>query len=141
MDGFRAMAAACGSLVQRPVLPPVSCNATVTVVGLRVYSQRKLTAWRGFACEQHADQLVAPRRLLPRDEEVLRRRRERETALLAGRAWDGPEEGPLARGRDAERLVARAQAWAARYPLRTGPQQGVRVAGADVGSDWVRGPD
>lgn len=118
MDAFRAMAAGCGGLVHHDGTGPSACTAPPTAAGLRVYAQRRLAVWLGFACNSHAHQLVAPRPLLDRDREVLRRRREREATLLAGRAWNGEEEGPLARGRDAARLVARAEAWAKRHPLQ-----------------------
>jgi hypothetical protein len=34
---------------------------------------------------------------------------------LSGRQWAGKSEGPLARGREADELIARAEAWAARH--------------------------
>lgn len=118
MDGgFQAMAVGCGALVPRDTLGPSGCTGTVTAVGLRLYSLRRSTVWLAFACEEHLGQLLAPRRLLPRDREALLRRRERQRLLLARQVWHGEVEGPLARGRDAERLAARAQAWAARHPL------------------------
>jgi hypothetical protein len=68
----------------------------------------------GFACGHHADQLIAARPLLPRDRDVLERRCEKHRTEVAGRRWTGEQEGPLARGAAAERLVERAKAWAER---------------------------
>jgi hypothetical protein len=71
--------------------------------------------WPGFACDRHADELIAPQRLLPRDRDVLDRRRDRRRTESAGRRWAGEQEGPLARGAAAVRLVERAKAWAAAH--------------------------
>ena len=116
-DGFRAMTAGCGGLLHRDPSGPTPCPGEVIAVGLRLYTFRRSTVWLAFGCEQHLDQLIAPRRLLPRDHETLLLRRDRQRLHRAGRTWFGDEEQPLARGRDAERLVARAQAWAARHPV------------------------
>ena len=64
----------------------------------------------------HADDLIAPRELLPRDRDALNRRRDKRRTQLAGHCWAGEQEGPLARGAAAERLIDRAQAWAERHP-------------------------
>ena len=69
----------------------------------------------GFACAQHVDQLTAARALLPRDRDVLDRRRDKRRTQLAGHRWAGEQESPLARGAAAERLIERAKAWAERH--------------------------
>jgi hypothetical protein len=53
--------------------------------------------------------------MLPRDWDVLERWRDRHRTEMAGKRWAGEQEGPLARGAAAERLVERAQAWAAAH--------------------------
>jgi hypothetical protein len=80
------------------------------------YAAHGRTVWLGFACQQHAELLVAPRALIPRDCDALHRRREQHRTVLAGQRWAGELEGPLARGAAAERLIERAQAWAHRHP-------------------------
>jgi hypothetical protein len=37
---------------------------------------------------------------------------------MAGKRWAGEQEGPLARGAEAERLIERAKAWAEMHPPR-----------------------
>ena len=109
MAAFRTMAAGCGGIVHRGLLGPTHCEAEPTVAGLW-YAANGRTAWLGFACDRHADQLIAARPLLPRDRDLLNRRRDRHRTELAGRRWAGEQEGPLARGAAAERLVERAKA-------------------------------
>jgi hypothetical protein len=111
---FHVMEAGCGGVVHHDLLAPTSCQAQPTVAGLW-YSAHGRSVWLGFACDRHADELIAPRRLLPRDRDVLDRRRDRRRTELAGRRWAGEEEGPLARGAAAVRLVERAKAWAAAH--------------------------
>ena len=111
---FYVMAAGCGGIVNRGMLGPTHCQSEPTVAGLW-YATRGRTAWLGFACDRHADQLIAPRLLQPRDKDVLIARRSRHRAELAGERWAGEREGPLARGAAAERLVASAKAWATRH--------------------------
>ena len=115
-EPFRVMAAGCGGFVHHDLTAPTACVQTPTVAGLR-YSARDRTAWLGFACDSHADQLIAARRLLARDRDVLRAREARERTELDGRRWAGLRDGPLARGRAADDLVARARAWADQHPL------------------------
>jgi len=103
-EPFQVMAAGCGGCWRAPM-----------VAGLR-FSERDRTAWFGFACDRQAAQLIAPCALLPRDRDVLNRRRDREATELSGRRWAGEREGPLARGRDAVTLVERARTWAAAHP-------------------------
>lgn len=115
MPGFHVMAAGCGGIIDHDLLPPSGCSARPTVAGLW-FAAHGRTARLGFACDQHADELIAPRPLLPRDRDVLERRRDRGRTERAGRRWAGEQEGPLARGAAAERLVERAKAWAKQHP-------------------------
>jgi hypothetical protein len=112
------MAAGWGGMVFRGMQGPTPCGREPVVAGLW-YAAYGRTVWLGFACEQHAGQLVAARALLPRDRDTLHRRRDRHRPELAGRRWAGEQEGPLARGAAAERLIERAQAWAQRHPNDT----------------------
>lgn len=109
MGAFRVLAAGCGGYREKGA---VECRAEPTVVGLRLIRAGgdHRAAWRGFACDEHAEQLIAARPLLPRDRDVLARRRRMQ--LVSGRAAGEPE-GPLARGREADLLIERALAWAA----------------------------
>ncbi len=116
-EPFQVMAAGCGGIVHHDVTAPTACKAAATSAGLR-YSEQDRTVWLGFACDVHADQLIAARALLPRDRDVLRTRQDRERTELDGKRWAGLRDGPLARGRAAEQLVARAQEWAAAHPLQ-----------------------
>lgn len=113
---FRVMAAGCGGYVHHDVLAPSACVKEPTVVGLVPVGrpEHRRAVWLGFACDVHADHLVAPRALLPRDRDVLARRRDERRVQLAGHRWAGEREGPLARGAEADRLVERAREWAAR---------------------------
>lgn len=118
-EPFQVMAAGCGGYVHHDLTAPTACAATPIVAGLR-YSARDRTVWLGFACDTHADQLIAARPLLPRDRDRLRTRQDRERTELDGKRWAGLRDGPLARGRAAEQLVARARVWAAAHPWRPG---------------------
>jgi len=111
---FHVMEAGCGGVVDHDTLAPTNCQAEPTVAGLW-YAAHGRTVWLGFACHRHAPELIAPRPLLPRDRNVLERRRDRHRTQMAGRRWAGEQEGPVARGAAAERLVERAKAWAAAH--------------------------
>jgi hypothetical protein len=111
---FHVMHAGCGGMVRRGRQCPEHCHAEPTVAGLW-FAVHGRTVWLGFACDQHAADLIAARPLLSRDRDVLDRRRDKRRTQLAGRRWAGEEEGPLARGAAGERLVARARAWAERH--------------------------
>lgn len=118
-EPFQVMAAGCGGYVHQIVTGPSACESEPTVVGLLMYRAGRTgrrAAWRGFACDAHADQLLAARALLPRDRDVLARRRENQRVQIAGRRWAGEQEGPLARGAEADRLLAQALSWAAAHP-------------------------
>lgn len=118
MGPFRTLAAGCGGYVHYAVMPPSSCLGEPTVVGLVMVGKpgRRRAVWRGFACDAHADRLLGARPLLPRDRDVLARRREAQRVEVAGERWAGEREGPLARGAEADELVARAVAWVAAHP-------------------------
>ena len=109
MTAFHVLAAGCGGMVFRGMQGPTHCGREPVVAGLW-YAAHGRTVWLGFACEQHAGQLVAARALLSRDRDTLHRRRDRHRAELAGQQWAGEQEGPLARGAAAKRLIERAQA-------------------------------
>ena len=85
---------------------PRQCSGAVRYAGLRVGGQ-PVEAWLAFACEQHRDELIAPRELLDRDCVVLDDWREREQRALNGKGWDPPQ--PLAVGAAARELVRRAE--------------------------------
>jgi hypothetical protein len=114
MAAFHVAAAGCGGIVHRGLLGPTSCEAKPIVAGLW-YAAHGRTAWLGFACDRHADQLIAARSLVPCDRDVLGRRRDRHRTEIAGKRWAGEQEGPLARGAAAEPLVEHANAWAERH--------------------------
>lgn len=101
-------------MVYRGGQGPVHCGADPTRAGLW-FAAHGRTVWLAFACDQHADDLIAARPLLPRDRDALNRRRDKRRTELAGHRWAGEQEGPLARGAAAERLVERAKAWAEQH--------------------------
>ena len=115
MAAFHTMAAGCGGVVHRGLIGPTGCEAEPAFAGLW-YASHGRTAWLGFACDRQVDQLIAPRPLLPRDRDVLERRRERHRTEMGGKRWAGEQEGPIARGAAAERLIERARAWTAGHP-------------------------
>ena len=112
-EPFRTLAAGCGGYDQHLTTPPSACFGEVVVVGLVLVGRpgKRRAVWRGFACSRHAHQLLGARPLLPRDRDVLARRREERHIRLAGHRWAGEREGPLARGREADELIQRAEAW------------------------------
>jgi hypothetical protein len=117
LPAFHVMASGCGGIVERDLLGPTRCLEEPTVAGLW-FARHSRTVWLGFACDRHAGDLIAPRPLLPRDLDALRRRRDQHRTEMAGQRWAGEQEGPVARGAAAERLVERARAWEAGHPLR-----------------------
>ena len=70
------------------LLGPTHCQAEATVAGLW-FAAHGRTAWLGFACDRHAEQLIAARALLPRDCDVLNRHRHQRRTLMAGKRWAG----------------------------------------------------
>lgn len=118
MEPFRTLAAGCGGYEQHALLPPSTCTGEVVVVGLVLVGKpgKRRAVWRGFACRVHAHCLIAARPLLPRDRDVLARRREEQHVEMAGHRWAGEREGPLARGREADELIERSIAWVEAHP-------------------------
>ena len=68
---------------------PCTVRAEPTIAGLW-YASHGRPAWLAFACHRHADDLIAPRTLLPRHRDVLNRRSEKR-----GPNW--PDAGPESR--------------------------------------------
>lgn len=121
---YQVLAAGCGGFNQYVDKGPDSCRRNVTVTGLVFEQGHRPAVWQGFACDVHASELIAPRRLLPRDRARLMRRQDKRSTLMDGRRWEGEDEGPVAVGSAAERLVERARAWAEAHPLDQGDQAG-----------------
>lgn len=117
MPAFQVMASGCGGILHSGLDGSTRCPEEPTVAGLW-FAAHGRTAWLGFACDRHAGDLIAARPLLPRDRDVLRRRRDQRRTETSGRRWAGEQEGPVARGAAAERLVERARAWEARRGRR-----------------------
>jgi hypothetical protein len=114
---FRLGAPCCGAMVPRgPSGQPKQCPRAVRRCGLvlrRREGLRPAEAWLAFACDKHAEGLVAPRALLDRDRAVLEAwRAEARRKYSTERPWRAPQ--PLARGVDAVKLVERARRWAER---------------------------
>jgi hypothetical protein len=86
VTAFDVMAAGCGGMVFRGMQRPTHCGREPVVAGLW-YAAHGRTVWLGFACAQHAEQLVAARALLPRDRDTLHRRRDRHRTELTGQRW------------------------------------------------------
>lgn len=61
---FHVMHAGCGGMVHRGRQGPEHCHAEPTVAGLW-FAAHGRTVWLGFACDQHAADLIAARPLLP----------------------------------------------------------------------------
>jgi hypothetical protein len=86
---------------------PQPCTAAVRYAGV-VLRREPLAAWLAFSCQAHRGELIAARRLLPRDRAVLADWQKREQGALAGEGWHPPR--PLAVGAAAHELVQRAEA-------------------------------
>jgi hypothetical protein len=110
---FRAMDAGCGGIDDDD--PDTSCAAPVTAVGLYLASTG--TVWQSYACDAHAGQLIAPRALRPRDRDKVRRREQHAEDPRIGRRYAGEQDGPLARGSAAAKLVRAAIEWGKRHPF------------------------
>ena len=96
---FHVMHAGCGGMVHRGRQGPEHCHAEPTVAGLW-FAVHGRTVWLGFACDQHAADLIAARPLLPRDRDVLDRRRDK-------RRTSSPDDDGQARRKDPLRVVQR----------------------------------
>lgn len=110
MTAFHVMAAGSGGMIFRGGLGPTHCAGEPVVAGIW-YAAHSRAAWLGFACRGHADQLIAARPLSPHDRAVITARHDKRRTELAGQRWAGEQEGQLARGAAAKRLVERATAW------------------------------
>jgi hypothetical protein len=89
---------------------PRDCFGTVSHAGLIFFEYPRPTAWLGFACDDHASDLIASRLLLDRDRAELGRRRHARAEAAAAGAHDVEPE-PLAVGANARRLADRAREW------------------------------
>ena len=71
------------------------------------YARQNRNAWLAFACDRHADDLIAPRELLPRDRDVLNRRRDGPAIVWPTRftIHTSPQDQPVEARRCAELLV------------------------------------
>jgi hypothetical protein len=121
VPAFHVMAAGCGGIIHRGLLGPTHCPFEPVVAGLWCAAHGR-TAWLGFACGQHADQLIAPRELLPRD-----RDRSNGAAPSTARRWPGSGGRVSRRGRSLE-VLRPSTSWSRR---RRGPQPIRCLAPAD----------
>ena len=119
---FRAMDAGCGGVDGDDA--DVECPNPATAAGLYVASTG--TIWRSFACDEHAHQLIAPRELRTRDRDTIRRREKLAQDPRIGRRYAGEQDGPLARGAAASKLLHEAIEWSKRHPFDGPRRAGVR---------------
>lgn len=121
---FQVMAAGCGGFIHHALTAPAHCSAAPSVVGLLMFRRPggRRAVWLGFACDRHADQLLAARPLLPRDHDVLARRRTRSALNSPGAVGRASRR---ARSRAVSRLIGSSSGrWPG--PLRThGPVAGL----------------
>lgn len=110
---FAASAPGCGADAGHGQTGALRCPEKATHAGLRYFPYpRPGVVWWSFACPAHVGQLTAARPLNEQDRAELAERRARRDAALAGREpWRPPQ--PLARGAEAQRLLAQARARAA----------------------------
>ena len=106
-----------------PYGQPRQCHAPVAWTGVLLRLKvrgRPAQAWQAFACGEHHDDLIARRRLLPRDWERLADWREQADRWRPGRTSPASDPyrppRPLAEGDAAYELVDRAQEWAQGHP-------------------------
>lgn len=102
---------------------PEPCAGRVAWTGLVLRprdKQRPAQAWQVFACAEHGDDLVARRRLLPRDWALLTDWRDEAERWQPGHPRRPDDSArrprPLAEGPAAFDLVNRARRWAAEHP-------------------------
>ncbi|MBC3189978.1 hypothetical protein H7X46_02735 [Pseudonocardia sp. C8] len=113
-EPFYVAGSGCGARVSGFGGPPGRCTGGATYAGVVMFAtEQKQMLWLAFACAEHADQLDAPRRMLPRDEAARDERHRNEQAARSGRPYTRPQ--PLALGRDARELHAKALRWAAAH--------------------------
>lgn len=96
---------------QHPALyAPYHCPRPVVAAGLVYYEEhRGQFLYLAFACPEHAELLITARPLQERDRAEITRRQTRAPS---------EKNGPLAVGREARELVARARHWATTHPER-----------------------
>ncbi len=103
---------------------PASCRDPVAWTGLVLrHRGRSAEAWQVFACAGHADELIARRRLLPRDWERLSQWREQAERRRPGHVrrpttvdpYQRPQ--PVAEGEAAYAMIDRAREWARDHDL------------------------
>jgi hypothetical protein len=110
-DPFAASAPGCGAYVAAgSTISGSRCGGEPTWAGLKWFPGPE-SVWLAFTCDRHRDRLIAPRRLLPKDRAELAARAERIRRSVEDHVPWVPEQ-PLARGRAARALIARARAWA-----------------------------
>lgn len=114
---FRAMDAGCGGVDGGDA--EAECPNPVTAAGLYLASTG--TLWHAFACDEHAHQLIAPRELRTRDRDTIRRREKLAQDPRIGRRYAGEQDGPIARGAAAAKLVRKATEWSDRNPFGGAP--------------------
>lgn len=115
--------AGCLLMRERDSASPVPCRAPVTHAALVLFEERdgRCCAYKIFTCAEHstADKIRAAHPLLEHDRAELARRREaRRRILEEGAPAHTSDLDPIAVGRAARELVARAIEWAARAESR-----------------------
>ncbi len=108
----------CGGYQHGMWTAPAACGRPVVAAGPVFYPYPHPQTWLGFACAEHVGLLEVARPLTDSDRAVLARRsaRHHEHRPNPGPV---PEEVPLATGRAARELIARARRWPP--PTRTRP--------------------
>jgi hypothetical protein len=102
--------ASCAGYQHPGPYAPYHCPRPVVAAGLVFYEERRgQFLYLAFACPEHTRELIAARPLQERDHAEITRRRTRP-------ATERTE--PLAVGREARELVARARRWARTHPER-----------------------
>jgi hypothetical protein len=107
----------CLIMAQPAGAAPRSCHAPVTHAGLAFFEHEsgRCYVYKVFACSAHSDEITAAHPMLDHDRAELERRREAQRQVLEEHA---PAEtcylDPIAYGREARELVARAKVWVER---------------------------
>ena len=117
---FYIHAPGCGGYQHGMWTAPAACGRPVVAAGPVFYPYPHPQTWLGFACAQHVGQLEVARPLTDSDRAVLARRSARHHNHRPDPGQEH-EEAPLATGRAARELIARARRWAATHPDQTYP--------------------